>query len=152
MTKSVVGIIASIILFMAIPITTFAIDTDKPLDDPALQTRYEALNERLRCLVCMNQNIADSNSDLAATMRAQVRRLLLEGKTDAQIADYMTARYGDFVLYKPPVQPNTWLLWAGPFLLLALAAVALLLAIRRRARLPGADADTDPDTDSEDDA
>lgn len=90
----------------------------------------------LRCLVCQNQTIADSNADLAVDLRRQTREMLQQGRTDREIVDYMTARYGDFVLYRPPVKATTWLLWFGPPLLLALGAGALVLLLRRRARLP----------------
>ncbi|MGB1560114.1 MAG: cytochrome c-type biogenesis protein [Sinimarinibacterium flocculans] len=94
--------------------------------------RYQALVTELRCLVCQNQSIADSNAPLAADLREQVREQILAGRSDAQIHDYVTERYGDFVLYRPPFKPSTWLLWFGPFLLLAAAlAVALRFAKRR---------------------
>lgn len=121
-----------------------AIDSAPPLEDPVLRARYEALTEQFRCLVCQNESIADSNADLAADLRREVRDLLLAGKTDQEIADYMTARYGDFVLYKPPLQANTLLLWAGPLLLLLIALGILLRVLRQRAAMPGADSE-DPD-------
>ncbi|MFC4251455.1 cytochrome c-type biogenesis protein [Sinimarinibacterium flocculans] len=94
--------------------------------------RYQALVTELRCLVCQNQSIADSNAPLAADLREQVRNQILAGRSDTQIHDYVTERYGDFVLYRPPFKPSTWLLWFGPFLLLAAAlAVALRFAKRR---------------------
>lgn len=84
------------------------------------QSRYQALIAELRCLVCQNQNIADSNAPLAVDLRAQVEEMILAGQTDAEIKDYLVERYGDFVLYRPPLKPQTWLLWGGPFLLLLL--------------------------------
>lgn len=132
------------LLFFCLP--AVAIDSGAAFEDPKLQARYENLIEQLRCMVCMNQSIADSNADLAADLRDEVRTLLREGKSDAEIIGYMTDRYGDFVLYKPPVQPNTWLLWGGPFLLLLLALVSLYVALRRRARLPDADEEERDDT------
>lgn len=116
-----------------------AIDSTPPLEDPVLRARYETLTEQFRCLVCQNESIADSSADLAADLRREVRDLLLAGKTDQEIADYMTARYGDFVLYKPPLQANTLLLWAGPLLLLVIALGILLRVLRQRAAMPGAD-------------
>lgn len=98
------------------------------------EERLKALSEELRCLVCQNQTLADSNADLAVDLRNQVRAQIEQGKTDAQIKEYLVARYGDFVLYKPPVQGNTWLLWFGPFLLLLLGAV-LWRRIQRRTML-----------------
>lgn len=93
------------------------------MDPKQLESRLKALSEELRCLVCQNQSLADSNADLAIDLRNQVKTLVEQGKTDAQIKHYMVERYGDFVLFKPPVQTNTWLLWFGPFLLLLFGAV-----------------------------
>ncbi len=112
----------------------FAIDSQPPFPDPALQARYEALTHGLRCLVCQDETVADSNADLAADFRRQIHDMVAAGKTDAEIKAYMVGRYGDFVLYKPPVQSNTALLWAGPFLLLLIAATVVFLVVRGRAR------------------
>ncbi len=103
--------------------------------DPALEARMLAITSELRCLVCQNQTIADSHADLADDLRRQVREMLLRGDSDRQIVDYMTARYGDFVLYRPPLKSSTWLLWFGPGLLLAGGLVALGLVLRQRSRL-----------------
>jgi cytochrome c-type biogenesis protein CcmH len=108
-------------------------------EDPALEARMQAITLELRCLVCQNQTIADSNADLAVDLRNQVRQMLREGKNQREIIDYMTARYGDFVLYRPPVKGTTALLWYGPAALLVLALLTLGLVLRRRSRL-GADA------------
>lgn len=115
--------------------------------DPALEARVLKIAAELRCLVCQNQTIADSNAGLAVDLRNQVRDMLRRGDTPEQITDYMTARYGDFVLYRPPVKGSTALLWYGPAALLALAVAALVLIVRRRARLPADrfETDTDPD-------
>ncbi|MBU3738745.1 MAG: cytochrome c-type biogenesis protein CcmH [Rhodoferax sp.] len=105
-------------------------------DDPALEARVMALSRELRCLVCQNQTIADSQSGLALDLRAQVRERLQRGESEPQILDYMTSRYGDFVLYRPPWRASTWLLWLGP-LALALGGLGWLLReLRRRSRLP----------------
>ena len=121
-----------------------AIDTTKPLPTPELQARYENLTHKLRCLVCQNESIANSNAELAGDLRGQVRKLLIEGKSDRQIINYMTDRYGQFVLYKPPVEPSTWLLWVGPFVVLLLGGVAIAFIIRRRARMVAPDAEPEP--------
>lgn len=113
-----------------------AADTPLAFDDPTLQARYEALLEELRCLVCQNQSLADSHADLAQDMRAEVHRLLSEGRSDAEVSGYLVERYGDFVLYRPPVRATTWLLWAGPFVLLVVAGVVVLRAGARRAPPP----------------
>lgn len=101
-----------------------------------LDHRAQALAQQLRCLVCQNQTIADSHAPLAMDLKAQLREQLQAGRRDEEIIHYMTERYGDFVLYKPPLQANTWLLWAGPALLMAAALVGLVLNLRRRARQP----------------
>ena len=99
---------------------------------PVLADRYGTLVEELRCLVCQNQSIADSNADLARDLRDKVDELLRAGRTDEEIVDYMVARYGDFVRYRPPVNAATALLWGGPFVLAALALAGLFVRIRRR--------------------
>ena len=111
-----------------------AIDSEGPLADPEQQARYERLTNELRCLVCQNQTVADSNADLAKDLRDQTRRMIEAGSTDEQILAFMTERYGDFVLYRPPVHGRTALLWAAPFLLLVAGALSAGLVIRRRSR------------------
>ena len=103
--------------------------------DPALEARMLEITGELRCLVCQNQTIADSHADLAVDLRQQVREMLAKGMTPAQIRTYMTDRYGDFVLYRPPLKASTAVLWLGPAVLLAIALLALVVVIRRRARL-----------------
>ena len=94
-----------------------------------------AISSELRCLVCQNQTIADSHAELAVDLRAQVREMLQAGKTDQQITEYMTARYGDFVLYRPPFKPATALLWIGPAAMVLIGLGALFVVLRRRSRL-----------------
>jgi cytochrome c-type biogenesis protein CcmH len=103
-----------------------------PQDAALLSRRVQHVTAELRCLVCQNQTIADSHAELAIMLKNQVRSMLEQGKTDQEAVDFMVQRYGDFVLYRPPVKRSTWLLWFGPFLLLA-AGLALLFA-RLRAR------------------
>ena len=105
-------------------------------EDPALEAKLMDIAVELRCLVCQNQTIADSNADLAVDLRNQVRQMLREGKSQREILDYMTARYGDFVLYRPPVKGTTMLLWFGPLLALVAGVAVLVLVLRRRSRLP----------------
>ena len=100
--------------------------------DPVAQARAVRLAEQLRCLVCQNQTIADSNADLAVDLRRQVREQIAAGRSDAEIVDYMTARYGDFVLYRPPLKATTLILWAGPALLLIGGAWLLARIVRER--------------------
>jgi cytochrome c-type biogenesis protein CcmH len=102
--------------------------------DPQQEARYRVLVQELRCLVCQNQSIADSNAPLAEDLREQVRAQLIAGKSDSEITGYLTARYGDFVLYRPPFKRSTALLWLAPALLVLLGvAMALRTALRRRA-------------------
>ena len=100
--------------------------------DPALEARVQALSEELRCLVCQNQTLADSHAELAVDLKNQVREMLQKGLSDKQVIDYMVTRYGDFVLYRPPVKGTTWLLWFGPFALLVCALGVLFVKIRQR--------------------
>ncbi len=99
--------------------------------NPALEKRVLAITEELRCLVCQNQTIADSNAELAIDLKNQVREKLVQGMSDKDIKDYMVQRYGDFVLYRPPLKTSTWLLWFGPFLLLVCGMVLLGLRLHR---------------------
>jgi cytochrome c-type biogenesis protein CcmH len=100
--------------------------------DPVFEDRVKKLESELRCLVCQNQTLADSGSELAQDLRNEVRKLAASGKSDAEVKDFLVARYGDFVLYDPPVKSTTWLLWAGPFLLLAVGAAVWWQVLRRR--------------------
>jgi cytochrome c-type biogenesis protein CcmH len=105
----------------------------KPVaEDPVLEKKVITLSNELRCLVCQNQTIADSNAELAVDLRNQVRKQLSEGKSDREILDYMVQRYGEFVLYRPPLSYKTILLWAGPFALLLIAMFILIQQIRLR--------------------
>jgi cytochrome c-type biogenesis protein CcmH len=97
--------------------------------------RYESLAHELRCLVCQNQSLADSNADLAQDLKREVKTLIAQEKSDIEIKNYLQARYGDFVLYSPPVQSNTFFLWGGPFAALALGAGVALFMVRKRQRI-----------------
>ena len=111
--------------------------------DPALEARMTRITAELRCLVCQNQTIADSNASLAVDLRREARALIKQGKTDAEVVDYMTARYGDFVLYRPPMRATTLLLWFGPALMLAGGAAVLVIVLRRRSRMAAEAFDAD---------
>jgi len=129
-----------------------AIDSEGPLPTPELQARYERLTNELRCLVCQNQTVADSNADLAKDLRDRTREMLIAGATDEQILAFMTERYGDFVLYRPPVTERTLLLWAAPALLLIIGSLSAFLVIRRRsqsAELPEEGEDPFPSTETD---
>ena len=101
-------------------------------DDPVVEQRLIAISEEMRCLVCQNESLAGSRADLAMDLRRELRELIKQGKTDEQIKEFMVSRYGDFVLYRPPVKPTTWLLWAGPFGLMVVGVFALFRYLRRR--------------------
>lgn len=117
-------------------------------EDPVLEARMLRITAELRCLVCQNQTIADSHAELAVDLRNQVKEMLKRGDTDQAIIDYMTARYGDFVLYRPPLKGTTWILWFGPGLLLVGGLAALWLVLHRRSRLSPDQFEPDPDDEA----
>lgn len=109
--------------------------------DAAEERRFHALVSELRCVMCQNQSLADSNAQIAVDLRREVLELMRSGRSDAQIKDYLVARYGEFVLYRPPVRGATWLLWLGPGLLLLAGGVVLVRIVRRRSRAAQVPAD-----------
>lgn len=134
-------------VFLALLPLASPADEAKPTDlDPVAQKRLIGLASELRCLVCQNQTIADSNADLAVDLRREIRGQIAAGKSDAEILEFMTTRYGDFVLYRPPLKASTLVLWFGPVLLLVAGIIVLIRVMRARRRT--ADADT-PLTDEE---
>ena len=133
-------------LLLAAGMLAHAIDTES-FEDPRLQARYQKLTSELRCLQCQSESIAESNALLASDLRRQVRKMLEEGKSDAEIRKFMTDRYGDFVLYRPPLAPRTWLLWFAPALLLGVGGIVAWRVIAQRTRLVA----TDPDEPEEGD-
>jgi cytochrome c-type biogenesis protein CcmH len=104
--------------------------------DPQVEARLVVISEELRCLVCQNEALSSSNAELAEDLRREVRKLIRENKTDAEIKTYLVERYGDFVLYKPPLKPLTWPLWFGPFILFGLGLFGLWRYLRLRKQLP----------------
>jgi cytochrome c-type biogenesis protein CcmH len=121
-------------LLLLVPVLSWPAEAPPAAADPALEKRLMQLASELRCLVCQNQSLADSHADLAVDLRNEVREQMKAGKSDDEIRSWMTARYGDFVLYRPPVKSTTMLLWLGPFLLLVVAVAGLVLYLRRRGR------------------
>ena len=147
-------------VLLACLIALTALLTTQPLDakealpeapDPALEARMVRITSELRCLVCQNQTIADSHADLAVDLRREVRELLKQGKSDREIVDYMTTRYGDFVLYRPPFKATTVLLWLGPALMLAIGSIVLLVVLRHRSRMSADAFEPDDEDDEHDD-
>jgi cytochrome c-type biogenesis protein CcmH len=122
-----------------------ALDANGQLEDPALQARFERIAKDLRCLVCQNESIADSNVELAADLRRQVQEMLVAGKSDDAIFDFMTERYGDFVRFNPPLEPKTLLIWGAPFIVLLLGIGIIFRVVHRRSRMP---LDEEPSTES----
>lgn len=127
---------ASLLLIAA----AHAIDTEPAFQNPELQARYNRIVQELRCVQCRNQSIMDSNVELAADLRAVVRDLLAQGKTDEEILTFMSDRYGEYVLLKPPFTPHNWILWIGPVLLLGVGAAIAGRFILAKSRLPADDA------------
>lgn len=120
------------LLLMAAAFSVAAGEAPSASADPALEARVQAISEELRCLVCQNQTIADSHAELAIDLKNQVREMLKKGMSNKQVVSFMVERYGDFVLYRPPVKNTTWLLWFGPFLLFAAGLGVLYFKLRRR--------------------
>ena len=119
-------------LALVLPLVAHAGEAAPAAQNPALEKRVTALTLELRCLQCQNQTIADSHADLAIDLKNQVREMMVQGKSDKEITDYMVQRYGDFVLFRPPVKSTTWLLWFGPALLLIGGLAFLAWKLRHR--------------------
>ena len=141
MTRASVWIPAFAGLTMVLLLATVGAQVQAPAttsNDAALEARVKALSAELRCLVCQNQTVEDSTAPVARDMKNQVRTQLAAGKSEAEVKLYMTDRFGDFVLYKPPLKATTIVLWAGPFIALAFAGLLLVRRLRRRATVPSA--------------
>jgi cytochrome c-type biogenesis protein CcmH len=127
-------VLTVVVALLAVMQPASAFDSELAFEDPAMQQRYEDMTKLLRCPMCQNQAIADSPVGVAADLRRELREQMAAGRTDAEIMDFMTARYGDFILYNPPVKPKTWLLWAAPVLLLLIGVVSAAVVIVRRSK------------------
>ena len=127
-----------VLLLVALPALAQVRSDPTPLQfqDAAEEARFHALAAELRCVMCQNQSLADSNAQIAYDLRAEVLQLMREGRTDAQIKQFLVQRYGEFVLYRPQVESGTWLLWFGPLLLVLVGGFVVARIVRRRARAP----------------
>jgi cytochrome c-type biogenesis protein CcmH len=121
-----------IMMLLLLGATAIAKEAPPLAEDEAVEKRMVAISEEMRCLVCQNESLSGSRSELAQDLRREIRTLIKEGKSDQDIMEFMVSRYGDFVRYRPPVKSTTYLLWFGPFLLLVGAIVALVIYLRRR--------------------
>jgi cytochrome c-type biogenesis protein CcmH len=139
MMKKTVFILVMLLMFdigalrAAVTLEAFTFTT------PADEQHFKDLIAEIRCLVCQNQSLLDSDAGLAHDLRAEVYDMMQAGKNDEEIVEFLVTRYGDFVLYKPPLKPSTWLIWFGPFVLLLIAVFLLLRSIRRQQKLPTAE-------------
>ena len=122
-------------LFFLFDLTAYAAFEVKKFESPQHEQRYKKLVDELRCLVCQNQNLADSNSELAQDLRKQVYKMINAGQSDEEIMEFMVTRYGDFVLYRPPFKTTTFFLWLGPFIILVIGFVVLIRFIRLRKKV-----------------
>jgi cytochrome c-type biogenesis protein CcmH len=134
----VIRALVALVLLACSSIAAHAIDP-LPFTDETEQKRFQTLVAELRCTVCQNQNLADSNAGLARDLRQRVFEMMREGKSDAEIKTFLVERYGDFVLYRPPVKPTTWALWFGPALIVLIGTIVVIATVRRRARALPAD-------------
>jgi cytochrome c-type biogenesis protein CcmH len=133
--KKLAGLIT--LLWLGFASQAFGIDTEVAFDDPVLNDRYRSLIREIRCPKCLNESIAESDAPVATDLRREVRRLIAEGATDDEVKTFLSARYGEFVLYRPRVSQTTWALWAGPFVFLALGGIVFwrIVATRRNQSL-----------------
>ncbi len=129
-------LIVCVLGFTAAGAVTPAADANGQLEDPALQARFESITKNLRCLVCQNESVADSNAQLAGDLRRQVGEMLVAGKSDDEIFKFMTDRYGDFVRFNTPLEPKTLLIWGAPFILMIVGSFIVVRIARQRAHMP----------------
>lgn len=125
----------ALLLAAALSLPAWADEAAPNADDPVIEQRMNRLAEDLRCLVCQNESLAGSRAELAEDLRREIRTQMKAGKSDAEVIEYLTTRYGDFVLYRPPFKPVTYLLWLGPFIFLAIGGAVWTVTLRRRRRL-----------------
>jgi len=124
-----------LLVLLCLPLALHATEAKPLAEDEVVEQRLIKIAEEMRCLVCQNESLAGSHAELAEDLRREIRTQIRQGKTDQEVMAFMVTRYGDFVRYRPPVKPTTWLLWFGPFLFLAVAMGLLARVLRRRSRL-----------------
>ncbi len=132
MKKNIFFLLLSALLSFSLQLSAAPIETFK-FDSPETEKIFHKLSEELRCLVCQNQNIAESNASLAKDLRLEIYTMLSEGKSEAEIVDFMVARYGDYVLYRPPFKPMTWLLWFGPIIVFIFGLIFVVRYMKSQA-------------------
>lgn len=145
------SLLVALALLLALPVwisAAGAVEPDEMLDDPVLEQRARALSAEIRCVVCQNESIDSSNAEIAHELRVLVRERLVAGDTDQEVRDYLVARYGDFVLLRPPMKPETYLLWFGPFLILLIGVVAVFVYFRRQRAAAGLPAALSPEEET----
>lgn len=135
MKQNLIPMLVAFVLVLAITPNVFAKEAVPMAADPQMEKLVNDIASELRCLVCQNQTIADSHAELAVDLKNQVRDMVASGKTQDEIVDYMVQRYGDFVRYRPPVKPTTYLLWVGPFILMIIGVALLISNLRKRKRV-----------------
>jgi cytochrome c-type biogenesis protein CcmH len=135
--NDIAKLLLAFVLLACLAVPAYAVRPDEMLADSALEARARDIGQELRCLVCRNQSIDDSEADLAHDLRVLVRQRLVAGDTDRQVVDYVVSRYGDFVLLRPPFKLDTWLLWGGPALVLLIGLLGVGRYLRRQARIAG---------------
>ncbi|MFC4351856.1 cytochrome c-type biogenesis protein CcmH [Fodinicurvata halophila] len=126
------AILLLVVFCLVLPATALAVLPDEKLDDPELEARAQELSEEIRCVVCQHESIETSNAGIARDIRILIRERLAAGQNEQQIRDYLVSRYGDYILFRPPMKPATWLLWFGPALVFAIGLAALATYLRKR--------------------
>ena len=141
-------LLAIITFFISVSVMAQSAPVQEPMvfDNQQQEDRFKQLTQELRCLVCQNQNLADSDAQLAHDLRAEVHEMLMAGNTNDEIKQFMVERYGDFVLYRPPVQQNTYLLWLAPLAMLLIGGLILWINIKKRAALLGSTQNEEPES------
>ena len=141
-------LLAIFTIFISVSVMAQSAPVQEPMvfDNQQQEDRFKQLTQELRCLVCQNQNLADSDAQLAHDLRAEVHEMLMAGKSNDEIKQFMVERYGDFVLYRPPVQQNTYLLWLAPLAMLLIGGLILRTNIKKRAALLGSAQNEEPES------